>query len=154
MEWLEQRREEFVKFDICPHKLFEKMMKNYGNKPEVTEFIEPKTKQQKDDRASILDMIKEDSKALLLYPQQIYEPFHNIYKLIRYDNQIFATSGSRAVNIWTRVSVTPEKSYTLDFPSYGLLSFVEFGKDDPEQIIYGKSNGELGLINVSKEEQK
>lgn len=117
------------------------MIAKYGNKPEITEFIEPKTKQQKDDRASLLDLIKEDGKTVLLYPQQLYDPFHNIYKLIRYDNQTFATSGSRAVNIWSRVSVTPEQSYTLDFPSYGLLSFVEFGKDDPEQIIYGKSNG-------------
>ena len=84
----------------------------------------------------------------------MYEPFQNIYKLIRYDNQTFVTSGSRAVNIWSRVSVIPEKSYPLNFPSYGILSFVEFGKDDPEQIVYGKSNGEMGVINLSKEEQK
>ena len=71
----------------------------------------------------------------------MYEPFQNIYKLIRYDNQIFATSGSRAINIWTRVSIQPEKSYPLNFPSYGMLSFVEYGKDEAEQIIYGKSNG-------------
>ena len=49
----------------------------------------------------------EDKTAVLLYPQTFYEPFQNVNKLIRYDNQIFATSGGRSVNIWTRVSMTP-----------------------------------------------
>lgn len=61
------------------------------------------------------------------------------------------TSGSRAINIWTRVSIQPEKSYQLNFPSYGVLSFVEYGKEEAEQIVYGKSNGELGLIDVKKQ---
>ena len=69
-------------------------------------------------------MIRQEQKVLLLYPQTMYEPYHSIYKIIRYDNQIFATSGGRAINIWTRVSVQPEKSYQLNFPSYGLLSFI------------------------------
>lgn len=54
-----------------------------------------------------MTMMAEDQKAVLIYPQITYEPFQNINKLIRYDNQIFATSGGRAVNIWTRVSVIP-----------------------------------------------
>ena len=66
-------------------------------------------------------------KALMLYPKIIYEPFQNIDKLIRYNNNIFATSGGRSVNIWTRVSMQPEKSYPLDFPSYGLSTFREHG---------------------------
>ena len=53
-----KEKEEFKKFEICPHKTFEKMMSKYDKKPEITEFIEPKTKQQKDDRASLLDLIK------------------------------------------------------------------------------------------------
>lgn len=90
----------------------------------------------------------------MLFPQQIYEPHQNIYKLIRYDNQMFVTSGGRGINIWSRVSITPEKTYPLDFPSYGLLSFVEFGREDPEQVVFGKSNGALGLINIAKEEKQ
>ena len=61
----------------------------------------------KDDRESLLNLIREEQKVLLLYPQTTYEPFQSIYKIIRYDNQIFASSGGRAVNIWTRVSVQP-----------------------------------------------
>jgi len=32
-----------------------------------------------------------------------------------------------------------------------VLSFVEYGKEEAEQIVYGKSNGELGLIDVKKQ---
>lgn len=87
----------------------------------------------------------------MMYPKIIYEPFQNIDTLIRYSNNIFATSGGRSLNIWTRVSMQPEKSYPLDFPSYGLTTFREHGMDDPEILIYGKSNGQLGLVNVEKE---
>jgi hypothetical protein len=31
---------------------------------------------------------------------------------------------------------------------------VELGKDDPEKIIYGKSNGEMGLIDFNREIKK
>jgi hypothetical protein len=37
--------------------------------------------------------------------------------------------------------MTPEKSYPLDFPSYGITTFREYGQEDPEIIIFGKSNG-------------
>lgn len=77
----------------------------------------------------------------MIYPKIVYEPFQNIDKLIRYSNNIFATSGGRSLSIWTRVSMTPEKSYPLDFPSYGITTFREHGQEDPEIIIFGKSNG-------------
>jgi hypothetical protein len=64
----------------------------------------------------------------MLYPKIIYESFQNIDKLIRYNNNVFATSGGRSLSIWTRVSMQPEKSYPLDFPSYGLSTFREHGQ--------------------------
>lgn len=48
----------------------------------------------------------------------------------------------------------PEKCYPTDYPVYGLSTFREHGQEDPEILIYGKSNGQLGLINVDKETSK
>jgi len=31
-----------------------------------------------------------------------------------------------------------------------MSTFRELGQEDPEIIIYGKSNGQLGLVNVDK----
>jgi hypothetical protein len=87
----------------------------------------------------------------MIYPKIVYEPFQNIHKLIRYSNNLFATSGGRSVNLWTRVSMQPEKTYPLDFPTYGLSTFREYGKEDPEILVFGKSNGQLGLINIEQE---
>lgn len=50
LNWFESRREQFLKFEICPHKKLEAMLKNYENPPLMSEFLEPKTKQIKDDR--------------------------------------------------------------------------------------------------------
>lgn len=86
----------------------------------------------------------------MLYPKIIYEPHQNIDKIIRYNNNIFATSGGRNLNIWTRVSMQPEKSYPLDFPSYALSTFREHGQEEPEILLYGKSNGQMGVLNVEK----
>jgi hypothetical protein len=90
----------------------------------------------------------------MIYPKIVYEPYQNIDKLVRYSNNIFATTGGRSITIWTRVSMQPEKSYPLDFPSYGLTTFRTYGQEDPEILIFGKANGQLGLLNVEKEEIK
>lgn len=44
LDWFEDRRGEFLKLQICPHKHFEALLKGYDKKPEITEFKEPKTK--------------------------------------------------------------------------------------------------------------
>lgn len=74
MDWFEQRRAEFLKLEICPHSRFEQMMKTYDKKPLITKYIEPKTKETKDDQKSILELVKKDhtSKAVILYPQTVY----------------------------------------------------------------------------------
>ena len=59
----------------------------------------------------------------MIYPKIIYEPHQNIEKIIRYSNNVFATSGGRSLNLWTRVSMQPEKTYQMDFPTYAISTF-------------------------------
>ncbi len=86
-------------------------------------------------------MIAEDKKTLLIYPKQIYEPFQHIYKLKRLNNLLFATTGARSLNIWTKINLQTEKVYELDFTSYALSTFVERDEDESDVILFGKSNG-------------
>jgi hypothetical protein len=84
------------------------MIDLYKGKPEVSLFQDSKLKNEEKNRtSSILDYIQEGNQRLLIYPQITYEPFQNIHKIIRYDNHIFATSGGRSINIWTKVSTFP-----------------------------------------------
>lgn len=54
---------------------------------------------------------------------------------------MFATTGARGVNIWTKVSLQPEKLYQTDYTTYALSTFVDAGEEDSDKILFGKSNG-------------
>lgn len=54
---------------------------------------------------------------------------------------MFATSGARSINLWSKINLQPEKIFELDFTSYGLSSFCEKGEDDSDVLLFGKSNG-------------
>lgn len=131
MNWFFVRRNDFSKYDLCPRDTFLSLIERYKEQPEIGFYKKDFTKESRDDQKSVLDVINSETKALMMYPKIIYEPFQNIDKLLRYSNNIFATSGGRSLNIWTRVSMTPEKSYPLDFPSYGMTTFREYGQEDP-----------------------
>jgi hypothetical protein len=68
-----------------------------------------------------------------------YENFQHIFRICRFDNQKFVSSGGRSVNTWNRISLAPDRVYPLEYPSYGLLRFKQ--QNSSARILFGLSNG-------------
>ena len=104
-------------------------MEEYQSPPEIPILTLKKTKQSREDQESVLSFVSEEKSVLIIYPKLTYEPFQNIYRLARYDNHIFVTTGGRSITLWSKVSMHPEKSFPLDYPSYALCTFNEKGQE-------------------------
>ena len=76
-----------------------------------------------------------------------YETLRPVFKMARIDNQRFASSGSRAIDIWNRVSYHPMKSIILDYPTYGLTNFIN--EKGETSILFGLSNGDLYELDTN-----
>lgn len=79
-----------------------------------------------------------------------YENFHHIYRIARYDNQKFLSSGGRSINTWNRISLSPDKIYPLEYPTYGLLRFKQ--QNSRTRVLFGLSNGEMGQVHPITDE--
>ena len=125
----------------------------YGKKPVIPSFVEAKSEFAVWENRFLSKSQEENSnyKDLLQYKLR-YEPLRTVYRLARIDNQKFVSSGSRAVDVWNRVSYHPLRSLQLEYPSYGLLSYVD--SDDSSKLLFGLSNGDLYQLDVETFETK
>ena len=42
----------------------------------------------------------------------------------------------------------------MDYTTYGLSTFIENGSDDSDILLFGKSNGEIGMLNMRNDKIK
>ena len=71
-DWFEERRALFIKCNYCPHETFLSTMKSYDDKPSISLYSEPKTKDEKDSEVEIMKFASEDKTTVLLYPQTFF----------------------------------------------------------------------------------